>query len=85
MTEQEVLNAIGELSMEVNKLKSSLREFEKQRVNPKFEEVKREIDALQKDDLMHRGVHTSISEELDTISKLFDKVFSELDALKKRK
>ncbi len=35
----ELLNVCGELSMKVNKLESSLREFEKQRVNPKFEEV----------------------------------------------
>lgn len=41
---KDLLNKIGELSMKVNEMASSLRTFEKERVNPKFEEVRTQME-----------------------------------------
>lgn len=43
----ELLNRVGKLSMDLNKMESSLREFEKQRHNPLLEYTKKQVEELQ--------------------------------------
>lgn len=45
-TVNQILSEVAQLSQKINKMQSDLREFEKQRVNPKFEECNSNIDRL---------------------------------------
>jgi len=44
---QEILNKVAELSMKLNVIKSSLREFEKQRINPRFDCLMDRIEKIE--------------------------------------
>lgn len=43
---KEIYDIMADLSMRINQMKSSLREFEKQKIDPKFEEIARQIDHI---------------------------------------
>lgn len=43
----ELLNKVGKLSMDLNKMQSSLREFEKERHLPLVEYTKKQVEELQ--------------------------------------
>jgi hypothetical protein len=63
---QDLLNKVADLSMKLSKMESLLRELEKQRVNPKFEEANHCIDRL-------IGINNDLVERIENLeSKIGD-------------
>jgi chromosome segregation ATPase len=61
----EMHNAMAELSMKINKMQSSLHEFEKQKIDPKFDVLTKFVDNTEKNFKLVEKITSHLTQQLD--------------------